>query len=238
MRRRRAAGSSSLGALRATSRDITSKSKASRCVPPSDARSASGRCPACEWMNAARRMSESLIDRAGRRVARNALRLALLRGLPDVGEHARGHRPVAVDDLAVELQLLGDVREHAFGRADRRAPRGAAPPRPTARTAVPRRRRRAARGSRARAAARACAAARRRCPRGAISCSTSSTTDESERSVPGAGPVVDQHQRKVVAQPRRGRDSARAARAAGRGRRSRRRPRRAALPVEKNSRCS
>ena len=115
MRRRRAAGSSSLGTLRATSRDITLKSKVSRWVPPSDARRASGRCPACEWMNAARRMSSSLIDQpVDERPERFGL--ALLRALPDVAQHARRHRPVAVDDLAVELQLLGDVREHALGR--------------------------------------------------------------------------------------------------------------------------
>ncbi len=186
MRRRRDAGSSSFGASRATSRDITSKSKTSRCVPPSDARSASGRCPACEWMNAARRMSESLITSRST-VVRNAPALRCCAASQTWVEHARGHRAVAVDDVAVELQLVGEcVSTPSADGSPGVARRGAAsahsseslPRAPEASsTRISRSRRSTCLRSRSPSS-----------PRGAISCSTSSTTDDSDRSVPAPGP--------------------------------------------------
>ncbi len=58
MRWRRAGGNSSFGAPRATRRDMAAKSKISAWLPPTAARKACGLRPACEWAQAARRISD------------------------------------------------------------------------------------------------------------------------------------------------------------------------------------
>ncbi len=186
MRRRRAAGSSSLGTLRATSRDITSKSKVSRWVPPSEARRASGRCPACEWMNAARRMSESLIISRST-VVLNALALRACAPFHTWSSTragmARSQSRTSPSSCSFSAMCVSTPSADGSPGVARRGAASAQssvslPLAPAASST------RISRSSRS-----TCLRSRSpSSPRGAISCSTSSTTDESERSVPAPEP--------------------------------------------------
>ena len=198
MRRRRAVGSSSFGTLRTSRRDIASKSNALRCEPPSEARRLSGRCPACEWMNAARRMSESRT--ASRSTsARKAFALracaachACVTNAAGIAASQSTTRPSSA--IFSPMPVSTSRTEGSFGDATRAAaaahnsdsvPRS--PPATSARISRSRR----------------SAALRRRSPsmpRGATSPSISSTIDDSERIDPACRPLVDQHEREVVAQ--------------------------------------
>jgi hypothetical protein len=93
---------------------MASKSKSTACGPPSDARSACGVRPAGELMCAARRMSFRRTISVSTSL-RKARALRRLRGAPQVLEQGRRHGAVAVDHRAVEMQRLGDPRQHLAG---------------------------------------------------------------------------------------------------------------------------
>ena len=219
----------------ATSRRSRTRRDARRRAPRAARR---GAAPPAEWMNAARRMSESLTTSRST-VARNASRLAAAaRPRHRCVEHARRHRAIAIDDLAVELQLFGEVGQHGFGRriVRRGEPRRGFVPR--ARRALPR----APRGEqRAHFALEpqhvlAQPLAFEPVRRDLLQHLVDDRRERAQRA--GAGTAVDQHQRKVVAQPReiavareeRGPQSASPSIAST--------PSPCRLPVEKNRRCS
>ena len=130
-----------------------------------------------------------------------ALRFPLLRGPPHMVEDAGGHRGIAIDDLAVELQFFGEVGQHRLGRRvlGRSEPRRGGGPELGQRTAR-------ARGEECSQFA---LEAQHVLPqplafepawRDLLQDFVDDRGQRAQRARPGT--AVDQHQRKVVAQPR------------------------------------
>ncbi len=207
MRSRRVGGNSSLGTLRATSRDIAAKSNISPCSA-AEARLQGRRLLAGLRMDESR--AQDVRQLAHQMVGRRAERARLLgvHVLPGTRDEARRQRAAAVEQFAVDVQRLGRARKHF---ADivvclRAAVRSRLGPQFGQRPGRARGEQRA--NLPARAAARACASVRLRCRAVRRSVISSPMTARQRLHVLGTGVAVD------AAPP-----GSRSAGASGRGRR-------------------